>query len=66
MKTVQTIELSDDERTALEKALHLIDRISDTTNVSMSDIFDYFVDNSDLTYAGRYIVKPLHNIEDMR
>ena len=66
MKTVQTIELSDDERTVLEKALHLIDRISDTTNVSMSDIFDYFVDNSDLTDVGRYIVKPLHNIEDMR
>lgn len=66
MKVVQTIELSDDERLVLSKALRLIDQISDVVDNSMVDAFDYFVDNSDITEDGYYLVKALHNIKEMR
>lgn len=66
MKTTQTIELSDDERLALSKALRLIDQISDVVDDTMANVFDYFVDNSDITEDGHYSVKALHNIEEMR
>lgn len=64
MKAVQTIELSDDERLVLSKALRLIDQISDVTNISMCEVFDYFLDSE--TDDGHYSVKALHNIEEMR
>ena len=64
MKAVQTIELSDDERLVLSKALRLIDQISDVTNISMCEVFDYFLDSE--TEDGYYSVKALHNIEEMR
>ncbi len=67
MKVTQTIELSDDERAVLGKALHLIDRIADIADVSMADAFDYIVDNSDPTDGGKcYYVMPLHNIKEMK
>jgi hypothetical protein len=66
MKAVQTIELSDDERLVLSKALRLIDQISDVVDDTMVNVFDYFIDNSDLTDDGRYSVKALHNIKEMR
>jgi hypothetical protein len=66
MRTVQTIELSDDERLVLSKALRLIDQISDVVDDTMVNVFDYFIDNSDLTDDGYYSVKALHNIKEMR
>ena len=66
MKAVQTIELSDDERLVLSKALRLIDQISDVVDGTMIDVFDYFIDNSDITEDGHYSVKALHNIKEMR
>ena len=66
MKTVQTIELSDGERLVLSRALKLIDQISGVVDDSMANVFDYFVDNSDLTDDGHYSVRALHNIEEMR
>ena len=64
MKAIQTIELSDDERVILQKALYLIDQISDVTNIGMCEIFDYFLDSE--TDDGHYSVKALHNIKEMR
>ena len=66
MKTTQTIELSEAERLALSKTLRLIDQISDVVDDTMASVFDYFVDNSDITEDGFYSVKALHNIEEMR
>ena len=66
MKITQTIELSDGERLTLSRTLKLIDQISDAVDVSMANVFDYFVDNSDITEDGHYSVKALHNIEEMR
>lgn len=66
MKAVQTIELNDGERLVLSKALNLIDKISDVTDISMDRVFDYFVEISDLTEDGNYTVKALHSIEEMR
>lgn len=65
MKTTQTIELNDDERATLEKALYLIDQISSVVDIRMEDVFEYFI-GSDLTEDGHYIVKELHYIEEMR
>lgn len=66
MKTTQTIELSDDERLTLSRALKLIDQISDVVDDTMANVFDYFVDNSDITENGHYSVKALHNIKEIR
>ena len=66
MKTVQTIDLSNDERETIEKALYLIDQIWKVTDVSLADIFEYFAETSDLTTDGHYSVKALHNIEEMK
>ena len=66
MKTVQTIELSDGERLTLSRTLKLIDQISDVVDGTMNDVFNYFVENSDLTEEGHYSVKALHNIEEIR
>jgi hypothetical protein len=66
MKTVQTIELSEAERLTLSKTLRLIDQISDVVDDTMESVFNYFVDNSDITEDGSYSVKALHNIEEMR
>lgn len=66
MKATQTIELSEAERITLSKTLKLIDQISDVVDDTMANVFDYFVDNSDITEDGYYSVKALHNIEEMR
>ena len=65
MKTTQTIELSDDERETLEKALYLIDQIWKVTDAPMADIFEYFTVDSDLTADGHYKVKALHSIKEI-
>lgn len=66
MKTTQTIELSEAERLTLSKTLRLIDQISDVVDDTMESVFNYFVDNSDITEDGYYSVKTLHNIEEMK
>jgi len=65
MKTVQTIELSDNERLVLSRALKLIDQISGVVDDTMESVFNYFVDNSDITEDGHYSVKALHNIKEI-
>jgi hypothetical protein len=66
MKTTQTIELNDDERATLEKALSLIDQIADVVDDTMESVFEYFVVNSDPTEGKGYYVKPVHDITEMR
>ena len=66
MKTTQTIELSDDERKTLEKALSLIDQMADVVDDTMESVFEYFVVNSDPTEGKGYYVKPVHDITEMR
>lgn len=65
MTTVQTIQLDDSERLALQKALGIIDRVSDITKVSMDSVFDYFCENADIGKDYEYHIKALHNIEDI-
>ena len=66
MKTTQTIELSNEERETLEKALSLIDQIADVVDDSMESVFEYFVVNSDPTEGKGYYVKPVHDMAEMR
>ncbi len=66
MKTTQIIELSDNERVTLEKALSLIDQIADVVDDTMESVFEYFLVNSDPTEGKGYYVKPVHDIAKMR
>lgn len=66
MITVQTIQLDDNERLALQKALGIIDKISGIANVSMESVFDYFLDVAEIKDVYEYYIESLHNIEDMR
>jgi hypothetical protein len=66
MKVTKTIELSNDERETLEKALSLIDQIADVVDDTMESVFEYFVVNSDPTEGKGYYVKSVHDITEMR
>lgn len=66
MITVQTIQLNDDERLALQKALGIIDKISDVAEVSMESVFDYFVDVAEIKDDYEYYIESLHNIEEIK
>ncbi len=66
MTTVQTIQLDDSERLALQKALGIIDKISGIANVSMGSVFDYFLDVAEIKDVYEYYIESFHNIEDMR
>lgn len=70
MKAVQTIELNEDERLVLIRALKLVGQIATVTDIAMNDIFDYFVDNYisklGLTENELSLIEALHNVEDMR
>ena len=66
MKTTQTIELSNEERETLEKALSLIDQMADVVDDTMENVFEYFAVNSDPTEGKGYCVKSVHDIAEMR
>ncbi|SDB15274.1 hypothetical protein [Eubacterium oxidoreducens] len=65
MKVTQTIELTDAERITVQKFLKLSDDISSMTRISMSDVFEYFVDNADIQDDDTYVISELHQINDM-
>ena len=58
MKVTQTIQLSDDERMAIQKALCLCDEISEIAHCSMRDVFDY------LTAEAEYVDDYKYSIGD--
>lgn len=65
MTTIQTIELSENERQVVQDFLKLTDEMSDVVKCSMSDIFDYLVDEAETDEWGNYKIKSLHNIGEI-
>lgn len=67
MEITQTIRLSIDERRILSEALEIIDKISDTANCSMSEVFTYLVSNSTFNGVNNgFNVDEIVQIEDLR
>ena len=66
MKTTQTIELNNNERLTLGKALKIMDEVSNIVGIPMVDVFEYFAGVSDSTDDGHYEVKALHYIAEMK
>lgn len=66
MEITQTIKLSDGERETLNEALGIIDKISDTANCSMSDVFTYLVSNSTFNGVSAFNVDDIVQIADLR
>lgn len=64
MKITQTVELNDNERIAIQRTLKIIDKISDATNKSMSDIFEYFADKAELS-KDEWLIGGYHDITEM-
>ena len=56
MKVTQTIQLSDDERLAIQKVLGLCDEISDIAHCSMRDVFDYLTAEADIIEDYKYSI----------
>ena len=56
MKVTQTIQLSDDERLAIQKVLGLCDEISDIVHCSMLDVFDYLRANAKVVEDYKYSI----------
>ena len=65
MTTIQTIGLSENERQVVQDFLKLTDKMSDVVKCSMSDIFDYLVDEAEIDEWGNYKIKSLHNIGEI-
>lgn len=65
MTTIQTIELSENERQVVQDFLKLIDEMSDIAKCSMSDVFDYLVNEAEMYERGNYKIKSLHNIGEI-
>jgi len=66
MTTVQTIQLDDSERLALQRALGIIDEVSVVANVSKENVFKYFWRVADVKGDYDFYIKSLHNIEEIR
>lgn len=65
MTTMQTIELSENERRVVQDFLKLIDEMSDVVKCSMSDVFEYLVDVAEIDEWNNYKIESLHNISEI-
>lgn len=66
MITKQTIELNDNERLALQKALGIIDNIAEIVEVSMDSVFDYICKVAVSEDDREYYIKAIHNIAEIK
>ena len=66
MITVQTIQLDDSERLALQRALGIMDKVSDIAKVSMDAVFEYFCGVADIEDDYEYRIASLHFIQNIR
>ena len=66
MITVQTIELNDKERLALQNALGIIDNIAVIAKVSMDSVFDYLCKVAVSEDDREYHIKAVHDIKDIK
>lgn len=65
MTTIQTIELSENERQVVQDFLELTDKMSEVVKCSMSDIFEYLANEAEIDEMGNYKIKSLHNIGEI-
>lgn len=65
MKVTQTVELTDKERLTVQNFLHLTDQISDISGRSMSDVFTYLAEHSELIEDERYSFSGLIQIAEI-
>ena len=56
MEVTQIIQLSEDERMAIQKVLGLCDEISDIAHCSMRDVFDYLTAEADIIEDYKYSI----------
>lgn len=54
MKVTKTIELSDEERKIVEKALGLIDEMSELANNTMKNVFEHLSEISEIVDDFKY------------
>lgn len=54
MKVTKTIELSDEERKIVEKALGLIDEMSESANNTMKNVFEHLSEISEIVDDFKY------------
>lgn len=66
MITTQTIELNDNERLTLQKALGIICDMSAIANTSASNVFEYLCEVAETKDNREYSIKALHDIYEMK
>jgi hypothetical protein len=65
MTTIQTIELSENERQVVQDFLELTDKMSEVVKCSMCDVFEYLVNEAEIDERGNYKIKSLHYIGEI-
>lgn len=66
MKTVQTIELTEEERRLIQDFMKLTDEMSNIIGCSMYDVFEYLANATEYDdNIGKYVIKSLHNINEI-
>ena len=65
MIITQIAELSDTERRAVEQCLGICDQLADVAHCGMQDVFNYFIEESDITGINEYQLKDTIQIGDI-
>ncbi len=65
MKITRTIELEDADRLAISKVLAITDKIAIVTGCSMGEVFEYFLDKSEILSDNTFSITALHQIDDI-
>lgn len=66
MKVTQTIELEDNERLAIQKALGICDEISDIAHCTMTEVFEYLAGVAGIIDEYKYSLGSTLNIAEIR
>lgn len=65
MEVIQTIQLEDNERLAIQKVLALCDEISEIAHCSMANVFDYLIDVSEIVDEYKYSIGDMLQIAEI-
>ena len=65
MKVTKTIQLSDEERQIIEKALGLIDEMSESANNTMTKVFNHLLEMSEIVDDFKYLAQNTIYIDEI-
>lgn len=66
MKVTHTIEFTDKERLAIQEVLGIVDRLSEETDDSIKETFDFLHDNAEIIDEYKYSIPMVLDLVKLR